>query len=118
MEKSNTIFRGAIARFGNSQGIRLPQDILKQANLYENFAEVPGGKIIVDLIVTPDSITIKRAPEEKAIWSQEKQNNACLTFLNRVKSPENDEPLPDNFDELYRYSGNPLDKNLFAGLED
>ena len=118
MDKSNIVFRGAIARFGNSQGIRLPQDILKQANLYENFAEVPGGKIIVDLIVTPNSITIKRAQEEKTIWSQEKQNNACLTFLNRVKSKKNDEPLPDNFDEVYRYGGKPLDKNLFADLED
>ena len=103
MEITNTVYRGAISRFGNSQGIRIAQDILKQANLYEDFDKVAGGKIMVDLIVSPDSITIKRATKEEKERSQEKQKRACLEFLKSLKSFGYDNSLPENFDELYSY---------------
>ena len=118
MQLSNPVYRGAIARFGNSQGIRIPQDILRQANLYEDFSEVPGGKIMVDLIVDSDSITIRRSSNQKTKWSQAKQSEACRKFLAAIDKYGDNEPLPENFAEIYRYKSTPLDKSLFEGLED
>jgi len=55
------IYPGAISRFGNSQGIRLPISVLQEANLYEDLSTAKGAKVPVKLEVTSESITIRRA---------------------------------------------------------
>ena len=85
INRKHSIYSGAITRIGNSQGIRLPQDILKQVNLFADFSQVKGGQIPVDIIVDEENIIIRRKvdPEEEQ-WSQEKQSAGIAAFLNAV----------------------------------
>ena len=85
INRKNSVYSGAITRIGNSQGIRLPQDILKQVNLFADFSQVKGGQIPVDIIVDEESIIIRRKsdPEEEQ-WSQEKQSAGIAEFLRAV----------------------------------
>jgi antitoxin component of MazEF toxin-antitoxin module len=61
------VYDGNIARFGNSQGIRIPIGILQQAHLYEDFEIIKGGKIPIKLEVLPEKIIIRPAPKKLTI---------------------------------------------------
>ena len=117
--KNATVYSGAITRIGNSQGIRLPQDILKQVDLYADFSQVKGGQIPVDIIVSGDCITIRKKPEpsQKDEWSQEKQADGIMEFLKSVESYTDEErnliPDAEEFHKLYGAKFRAYDPDIF-----
>ena len=93
-------YRSALAPFGNSRGIVFPQELLKSSK----FFCPEKKKIPVDIIETDEGFLVKPIPE----WSQERQAQGVMEFLNAVDNLSNEEKntLPDGeeFEKLYRPS--------------
>ena len=90
--RSKTVYTGAITRIGNSQGIRLPQDILKRVNLYADFSQVQGGQIPVDIVVDDENIIIRKKTEpDDDNWTKEKQSAGIAAFIEAVDSYTDEE---------------------------
>ena len=93
-------YRSALAPFGNSRGVVFPQELLKSSK----FFGAEKKKIPVDIIETDEGFLVKPVPE----WSQERQVQGVLNFLNAVDNLSDEERnlLPDGeeFERLYRPS--------------
>ncbi|MCL2107862.1 MAG: hypothetical protein FWH20_00765 [Oscillospiraceae bacterium] len=95
--------RTTVSQFGNSWAVIIPKTV----------SDLPP-KSEIDLFKTDEGILIKPVGE----WSLEKQQKVINDLLLFVNSPENDEePIPDNFIELYCTDDNKDDLD-FSGLED
>jgi antitoxin component of MazEF toxin-antitoxin module len=108
-----------ISKWGNSQGVRIPQEILRQVPFYQDLSEVKGGKIEVDITSEFDRIIITKSKAKgKNDFSQNAQAEAVKEFLASISElPEEEkEKIPKDFAKKHRFSAKEYDKNMFKGV--
>jgi len=103
----NTVKQTNICKLGDSSAVVLPAIFMKELNL--------NRKDRVEISIKDDGIFIKPLPQ----WSIGSQNKACQDFLKMLEDiPDDEEVIPENFAELYKFRGREFEKEMFERLED
>jgi antitoxin component of MazEF toxin-antitoxin module len=114
----NVSYEANISKIGNAETLFIPKELAKLLHW-----EI-GNKEKMRVKLCPNEqgeVIIKPQWYIKPInqWSAEEQTNAIAQFLKTVNETDpNDEPLPENFEELYCREPDNYNPALFEGLGD
>jgi len=83
-----------LSRLGNSQGVRIPVDILKTASFPYNLSSIIGGRYPVEIIADSNNeqIIIRKYIPKPAEWTPETQKIGLIQCLDCISK----EPLTKN----------------------
>jgi len=95
-----------ISKLGSSNAVIIPIDFLRILHL--------EPKDEVEVTRTDDGFYIKPVPK----WSAKEQENIINDIISFAGSPKDDEPLGEDFEELYCHEKDDFDLSLFDRVGD
>jgi antitoxin component of MazEF toxin-antitoxin module len=108
----NVSYEANISKIGNAETLFIPKEL---------------AKLLHWEIGNKEKMRVKLCPNEQGEvvikpinqWSAEEQTKAIAQFLKNISETNpNDEPLPENFEELYCREPDNYNPALFEGLGD